>query len=368
MKRIRILFVISNSSLSGAESQLLLIANSLDKNKYDVEICCLDSVGSFTKAVKDSGIPIHIIERRKRFDIKRLIGIIKLIKVKNYDIINSFTWSANQYVRIARLFLRFKLVSGERGRFIDKKHMENYIDRILSPLSDLIIFNSEAQRDKYILINEKYAKKTMVIHNAVEVNRFTHKNNNVIKELIGLGDDTILIGTVGNFSISKNFDMFIELSNKLKDSKYKTHFVAIGIGPRKKLYEKIINSKNLSSHISLIGRREDLNNIFCELDIFVLSSVQEGMPNVILEAMASKVIVISTSVDGCKEIITDSVNGFLVKSNDVESMVHKISFILENPDKVKKMIYNAYSDINYKYTVKKMINKYDYYYRGLLGD
>ena len=368
MKRIKILFVISNSSLSGAESQLLFLAKNLDKKKYDVEICCLESEGDFTKAAINIGLKIHIIEKKMRFDLYRLYKLTQLIKFKKFDIVNSYTWSANQYARLAKLFVNFKLVSAERGRSLGIKNLENFIDKLLFPLSDLVIFNSNIQKNKFLSHNNVLDNNIKFIPNCINVGGFSQKRKNKLKRLIGLNDNSTLIGTVGNFSKPKNFDMFIDLCESMKTTHGNFHFIAIGTGPRKMIYENIIKEKKLGSHISLIGRREDLNKIFCELDIFILTSNQEGMPNVILEAFASKVIVLTTKVDGCEELIKNNVNGFLVEPNDTKKMLRKIHYIIKNELEIKKIVNRAHRDLSKKYSINKMVEKYDYQYREIMND
>ena len=367
MRPVKILFLISNAQLSGAENQLLLLSNNMDKSKYDIEICCLESKGPFTKAAKKMKLTVHIIDRKTRFDFYRLFGLVKLIKKKKYNIVSSYTWSANQYARLAKLFVKFKLISGERGRSLDKMNLENFIDKLLFPLSDMVIFNSKVQRDKFLSFTKVMPNNIKFIPNCINVDIFNNEGGNTLKKLIGLDNDVILIGTVGNFSVPKNFDMFIDLCLSLKDVQNNVHFIAIGSGPRKKYYEKIIKNKKLESHISLIGRREDLNKILCELDIFILTSSQEGMPNVILEAIASKVIVLSTKVDGCKELINNDINGFLVEPNDINEMLRKINFIINNKIEIENMIEIAYKDISKKYSLDNMINKYDYYFKEVMN-
>jgi len=139
-KRKKILYVIANAQFSGAERQLLLLATHLDKIKFEAEVCCLEGEGTFTEEVIKARLPLHIIERCRSFDVSRLYRLTKMIKKRKYQIVHSFTWSANQYARLVRLFVKFKLVCGERGRDIVPINMENIIDRILSPISDHIIF------------------------------------------------------------------------------------------------------------------------------------------------------------------------------------------------------------------------------------
>lgn len=363
--KIPILFVISNAEFSGAERQLLLLASHLDKTKFEPEVCCMEGEGTFTDAVKETKLPLHIIRRKRSIDLKRFISLFKLIRKRKYQIVHSFTWSANQYARLSRLFANFNLISGERGRDLELINLENLVDKLFSPMSDYIVFNSVKQHDKYAMrmLLRKIPLRT--IYNGIDIKNFQSPASMIMKRLLGLGSKERLIGTVGNFTAHKNFDMFINVCEKMISLKSDVHFVAIGDGREKAYYKEIIHRKGLEEKLSLIGRREDIEKLLSEFDLFLLTSTWEGMPNVIMEAMASGVPVISTNVDGCSELIQDSVNGFLVNSNDIDCMVSKIMLLLEDSDLQKKVIQNGLQTIQSKFSLEKMVNAYETLYLNL---
>lgn len=360
--KIPILFVIANAEFSGAERQLLLLASHLDKTKFEAEVCCLEGEGTFTEEVIKAGLPLHIIKRRRSFDIGRLIRLTKLIKQKKYQIVHSFTWSANQYTRLARLFVRFKLVSGERGRDLIPINIENIIDSLLYCLSDCIVFNSSIQSQKYRHRNSSIR----VIQNGIDLNKFQNNKLNNIKSSLGLSKESIVIGTVGNFTAHKNFEMFVKVCEKVIFSDYNIHFVAIGDGRNKDHYAELIKQRKIESKLTLVGRIKNIEKVIHDLDVFLLTSTWEGMPNVILEAMASGVTVIATNVDGCKEIIRDGVNGYLVDVDDVENMVSRIMLLLNNMALRQKIIHNGLQTIQSKFLLEKMVNAYESVYTMIL--
>jgi glycosyltransferase involved in cell wall biosynthesis len=360
--KIKILFVIANAELSGAEKQLLLLASHLDKNKFNAEICCLEGEGTFTDAIEAADIPLHIINRKRSFDLKRLFHLIRLINKEKYQIVHSFTWSANQYARLARLFLRFILVSGERGRNLEPINIENTIDKILSPLSNHTVFNSNIQLQKYYKEKNQKNKPVSVIFNGVDADKFIKKDESYFKSIFNLSENSILIGTVGNFSIDKNFEMFIDVCEKILTTRQNIYFVAVGDMKGRTFYQDIIRRKNLENKLILVGRRNDIEKILSGLDVFLLTSTSEGMPNVILEAMASEVPVISTNVDGCNEIIKNGESGFLVDIDDVNKMVSKIILLLDDSVLKKKVIQKALKTIQSKFSLEKMVINYESLY------
>lgn len=364
-KRIKLLFVIANAQFSGAERQLLLLAKHLNKNRFIAEVCCLEGEGTFTEAVRKAELPLHIFHRERSFDLKRLFSLVKLIRKEKYQIVHSFTWSANQYARLARLFVKFKLVSGERGRDLVPINMENIIDRILSSISHHIVFNSNIQLQKYLRGKNLKNKSVSVIFNGIDFEQFQNKGQNILRSLLDVNVKTMLIGTIGNFTAHKNFRMFIEVCEKLIKQNSDIHFVAIGEGKEKNYFADLIKHKGLKNRLTLTGRIKNIEKVIPSLDLLLLTSTWEGMPNVILESMASEVPVISTNVDGCNEIIQDGVNGFSVDSNDVDSMVSKISLLLVNSALRQKVIQNGLLTIQSKFSLEKMVNAYESLYVSL---
>tara|TARA_Y100001970_G_C14217135_1_gene850331 strand:+ start:1034 stop:2134 length:1101 start_codon:yes stop_codon:yes gene_type:complete len=358
-KRNKILFVIPNSQISGAENQLLLLIKNMDLKRFELEACCLDGDGPFLDYLKNLGLTGYSIERNKSFDFLRLKKLYKIIKKNNYDTVVSFCWSAIQYSRLCCLFLPSRHIACERGHDYNKFNVINIISRILEPISDQIIFNSKIQMFKY---QKKFQIKNVpiqTIHNGINIDDFQNKKRILIHRDLNLRPDTKLIGTVGNFTSVKNFNMFIEVCEKITQSYDDIHFLAIGDGQNRGKYESIVRSKNLENKLTFLGYRKNMNEIFPCLDIFLLTSNREGMPNVVMEAMVCRVPVITTNIDGSKELIDNEINGYLVEKNDVSMMVKIIEKIINNPQTKSTITKYAFEKISKNFTVEKMVEKYE---------
>jgi len=357
-KKIKILFTIPNVEISGAERQLILLVKNIDKIRFDVSVCSIDGGGPLTDCINKLGITCYEIKRSKSFDISRLTKLYKIIKTNRYDFIVPFCWSAIQYTRLASLFLPVKHIACERGSDYDLLNLDSIISIILEPISDLIIFNSKVQMDKY---SEKFRFKKIplkTIVNAINVNDFQSKIDKSLLKQLNLPPETMLLGTIGNFSEHKNFEMFIDVCANLSKKFDYLHFIAVGDSASRKSYEAIVESRNLGKKISFLGYVKEIDKIISNLDMFLLTSIWEGMPNVIMESMASKVPVISTDIDGARELIDHGINGYLVKSKDVNGMVNTISNIISSYDDIDNITDNAFEKISNDFSIDKMVSKY----------
>ena len=355
----KILFTISNSDISGAEKQLLLLLENINKNLFHIEVCCLGGEGPFTKSVDKLGLKYFSYERKSSFDINRLFSLYKLIIQKDYDLIVSYCWSANQYSRIASLFAKKEHIACERGHDYMKNNLDNKLIKLLEPISNKIVFNSKIQMESYKKYIKNTPEKLFCIYNGVNIIPVKNSKLNDFYKTFNIDNGKKLIGTVGNFSETKNFNMFIKVCEKMIKDYNNILFIAIGEGPQKKYYEKIIYKKNLNEYIIMTGYLDKIYEVITLLDIFLLTSSCEGMPNVIMEAMAAKVPVISTSVDGCKELINNKKNGFLVDINDIDKMCSNVKILLEHDNVYRKIVNNAFEKISRNFSIGKMVKEYE---------
>ena len=203
---------------------------------------------------------------------------------------------------------------------------------------------------------KKIALATIV--NGINVNDFQSKKDKSLLKQLNLPLETMLLGTIGNFSEHKNFEMFIDVCANLSKKFDYLHFIAVGDSISRKNYEEIVDKRNLGKKITFLGYVKEIDKIISNLDMFLLTSIWEGMPNVIMESMASKVPVVSTDIDGVRELIDDGENGFLVKSNDVNGMVSIISNILNNHYDIDLVISNAFEKISKNFSIDKMVLEY----------
>ena len=135
-----------------------------------------------------------------------------------------------------------------------------------------------------------------------------------------------------------------------------------------KKYQDYVRSESLDNKILFIGKQKDVLPILKGSDIFILTSIQEGMPNVLIEAMASKIPTVCTDVDGVSEIIIDGENGLIVDANDVASMVKKITSLLKENKKYEFISTNAFRTANEKFNMEAMIDSYENLIRDNLAN
>jgi glycosyltransferase involved in cell wall biosynthesis len=359
---LKILLSIPNAGFSGAEQQILKLAVGLKKNGYDITLCNLDDEGLFTMKALESNFECKVIRRRNHFDIFRLINYGKFIIQSKFDIVISFTSSANNLTRLIKLFFpytNFFHIAGERGRDLDRITISNWIDSKLSKLSDLIICNSKVQREKLILTEKIKPEKVQVIYNGFDFNQMKNIIPLDLYNEFGIPKGNRVICSVGNLSDHKNIPMYMNVAEKVLSKSDSISFLYVGDGPDLEKYKNETIKRGLNKKVFFIGRRNDVLAILKECNIFILTSAWEGLPNVIIEAMAAKVPMVSTNVDGVSEVITKGHNGYLVKSGDVNKMVDKIYQLLGDDNLCDLFRDNALEIAKSMFGMDKMIDSYE---------
>lgn len=356
------LLVIANAGFSGAEKQLLMIAEGLSKKDFDVTVCNLEGYGLFYEEFNKTSLnKLVVIKRRHKFDLIRFFNFGYHLSKTKYDIVISFGYVSNNLTRIYKAlnpFLGFIHIAGERGRDIKTKNLFNLIDSYLSTYSDVIVSNSKIQKDKLIRVENIKPPLIKVINNGFELSNLKNINLVNFQEQFGIPKVNKVVCSIGNLSKHKNIPMFLNVAEKIISSRNDVSFIYIGDGPKLKKYKEEVKKRGIDSNLLFLGRRNDVLSILAQSDIFILTSSWEGMPNVLIEAMFSKLPVVCTSVDGAREIITNQINGFLVELDNIDEMIDKIYFLLDNEESSLKVGESGYNLAKSLFNSETMVDSY----------
>lgn len=221
--------------------------------------------------------------------------------------------------------------------------------RILSPFYDKIIVNSNALLRYYSSFDWDLASKINVIYNGIEIQgsrltaNFSHHSE---KPFVILG--------AGRFSEVKRYDLFIKIIAQLRNE-FPINAVLAGEGDE---FENLkLLSRSLNASVEFIGQVDSLLPYWKKTDVFLHTSRNEGMPNVILEAMAAGVPVVASNSGGTSEIISDGENGFLCQIDDHQKLYEKVKLLLERPDLRKKFSLAGIETVRNKFSLDRTIQQ-----------
>lgn len=353
MKKKILIFIQSLRIGGGAERIISYMTQKLSK-KYNFHILTIQDyknlypINAKYKTINEkSHSSIRELKSLLFYSISRPFRIYKHIKLTSPDILISFLEFPNIYSIITKFLFRIKIPliisirCNPRLHYKEELRYLNFLIRALYPskLVNKVITNSKGVEK--ILENDYKITKTKLktIYNGIDLERinemkyekiFDHPElfyNNDVKKFI----------TVGRLTKGKGHSDLIEAFSKVKDELPHSKLIIIGEGPLREELEKQIKIKGLKDDVFLLGSKKNPYKYLANSNIFVFSSKYEGFPNVLLEALACGLPIISTDCEtGPREILEGGKNGFLIDIMDKEDLSSKMLLLARNEKLMKK--------------------------------
>ena len=237
-------------------------------------------------------------------------------------------------------------------------------EKISAPFKDIVIVNSEF--DRQIAIRNKIvdSEKIVTIYNGVDLNEIKFIPKEIAKKFIESKlpiinqqlPTTIMIGTIANLYKNKGLEYLIPAIEKIRYNN-KLCLTIIGDGPERKNIEKLIKKYKLENQVFLIGKIRDAHKYLKAFDLFVLPSVKEGQPWAILEAMAAELPIVATNIAGIPEMIKNEESGLLVEPADPIILATAVEKILTHQSLAIRCVKNALETVKEKFEIDNMIRK-----------
>jgi glycosyltransferase involved in cell wall biosynthesis len=239
--------------------------------------------------------------------------------------------------------------------------------RRVQSLSTSVLANSEAVRDFLVKDDGFRADRIRVIRNAVDLGRFTRIPPDRERLFPGLGRDDKLVIIVANMnSLAKGHDHLIQAARIVCSLLPKTRFVLVGDGELRGRFEQQVRDLGLHQNFLFLGQRRDVPELLRCCDVSVLPSTGEGLPNVVLEAMAAGLPVVATRVGGTTEIIEDEQSGLLVPPGDSDALAHVILRLFQDPHLARELAHAGQERVRTQFNFDRLLANLEGFYRELL--
>ena len=376
--KIKILHVITHLPIGGAQDNTLYTIELLDKEKYDISLCCnldgeLVERAKKVEGIKLFNIPFLCREVSPYNDIRALILLNKLFKKEGYTIIHTHSSKAGLLARLAAMLNKTPIVIHTIHGFafndfmnVFKKNFFIYVEKILAKWTDVLITVSNLNKKKIIDLNIAHENKIKNIYSGIDLNLFTNKRNDEFRNELNLKNDHILLGSVGRLSGQKDPITMIEAFGIISKQFPKSHLALVGDGELKGEILKKIHNLKLNGRVHLTGNKNNPWQIYHSFDLFIMSSVYEGLGRSITEALCCGVPVVCTSVEGVPEIVRDNKTGILVPPKNASALADGVIRSLNNLEDAKKMANQGRKFVNENFDVNKMVDDIDTLYNTLL--
>lgn len=336
MGKQRIALCITDLDRGGAENALVELATRLDSARFEPVVYCLgprpvDEEASCVPPLEAAGIAVHCLGARGVRDSFRVVRELRrLLRLHSPHLLQTFLFHANLVGRIAarRAGVRPVVcgirVAERRARW----HL--WADRLTARLVDHYVCVSHSVAAFSQAEGGLRADRLTVIPNGVEVGRYPAEQKTDLAQF-GIPNGGRAIAFVGRLDAQKGLAWLLEALPQIFAQLPDHHLLLVGKGPEKSNLEQLAHRHGVSSRVHFAGWRPDVPGILAACDLLVLPSRWEGMPNVVLEAMASRLPVTVTDVEGVREILGRQAEGQVVPFGDIAALASAITRILTDP-------------------------------------
>ena len=364
----KILILTASPFFGGPERQMLELAKTFRVRHPDVE-CCIGSFSekgncrSFLDKVVTAGFETvelandfpHLI--RAKNELKQILIDRKIdILITNGHKARGVSWLLPKSLRIP-------ILTVSRGWTTEnlKIRLFTLVDHWFHRRADHVIAVSEGQAAKVVRFGT-LPERVTVIHNAIRTERFDAMPDPACREklrsMFPNQSPDFLLGAAGRLSPEKGFDLLINTVKIVRSRSFSVGLVIFGEGFLRETLDKQIETLGLQDFVQLPGFTDDLDSFLPHFDIFVQSSYTEGLPNVLLEAMAARTPVVATNVGGTPEVVEEGITGLMVPPGNAEQLANAICRLLAEPEKLPAMGTAACERVQTLFTFENQADRY----------
>lgn len=386
-RKIKVAHIITRIITGGAEENTLYTIKGLDKKKYSIDLIVGEE---FRKDIynnfKNNDFCIIQLKGLKGklnflYDPIVLIKLINLFKKNHYDIVHTHLTKIGILGKIASRISGVPIVihglHGSAFQAFNSKLLNwalIFFERTTSKYTDAYISVSRILSEKYIKEGIGKRENHFTVYSGMNLDKFyySRKKINRRKKLadLGISSDCFIIGNVATLEPRKGHKFLIDAFKKVieKHKNKSIKLIIVSDGYERENLVNYVDKLNLKGKVIFTGYREDIEELMAIMDVFLLSSLREGLPRVLVQAAAVGIPLIAFNVDGVPEIIKNNYNGFLVRPKDVEELADRIIRYINNRELISLHGQRGREFVKDKWSIEDMVNKIDKIYQALIKE
>ncbi len=277
--------------------------------------------------------PLVEIPDRGAWDWRVVTEALAVCKREKVTVWHGHDYKTNALGLLLKRLWPMRLVTTVHGWVQHTRRTPLYyrIDQLCLPRYERVICVSDDLLESCLAAGVP-AKNCVLLENGIDTTEYARRQTVAeAKAARGLPTDGVVIGAVGRLSGEKGFDVLIRSTHALVSRGLDVRTVIVGEGGERANLERLIRELDLGDRVRLAGWQAEVRPYFEAMDVFALSSLREGLPNVLLEAMALEVPIVSTRVNGVPRLVQDGRNGFLVNAGDLDGLTTALAGLVANP-------------------------------------
>jgi glycosyltransferase involved in cell wall biosynthesis len=368
MRRVKVLQLISSGGYYGAENMLLNLCASQEKSGCENSLLLFYNVHvpnvEFYERARRRGLSVRMVHCKGRADWRAVRQIEEYIQEDAVDLVHTHGYKADLYGYLAAWRCHKPVVATCHNWVGGTAALGiyNHLDRMALKKFNALAAVSDAVAQRLLAFGVP-SEKIKTIANGIDVTAFERA-----QPLPLLKDEgSIVVGVVARLDLQKGFEYLLRAARELCKMFPGLKIVIAGEGPDRSAIEEMIEQYGLQSSVVLAGQQSNMPAVYAAMDIFVLPSLNEGLPMTVLEAMAASKPVIATRVGAIPSVIRDGENGLLVAPKDSEGLRNAVASLLNDPERRRRLGDRAHAWVSQNYTSEAMALKYREMYEEVLG-
>ena len=333
--------VLHGLPVGGAEVLAYRLAVEL-RDEFRFVFACLDQIGELGERLRDEGFAVHLLGRRGGVDVRCAWRLARFLGRERVDVIHAHQYTPFFYALAGRQFGRRRpVLFTEHGRWFPDYPRKKRIlfNRMFLRRQDRVIGVGESVRQALIQNEGIAADRVRVIYNGVDLERFSRsleRDNadgslrRTVRRELGLAEDAFVVIQVARLDALKDHPTAVRTMHELAARAPGACLVIVGEGPERPKIEAEIERLGVGPTVRLLGLRHDVPRLLAAADAFLLTSISEGIPLTVIEAMAARLPVVSTSVGGLAEVVIESETGFLGPAGDHSALAAALETLSRN--------------------------------------
>jgi glycosyltransferase involved in cell wall biosynthesis len=363
---LKVLQLISSGGYYGAENMLLNLCASQESAGCRHSLLLFYNVHApnveLYERARRRGITVRMVHCKGRADWRAVREIRQYIAQDQIDLVHTHGYKADLYGYLAARGMEKPIVATCHNWVGGTAALAIYnrVDRMVLKRFNAIAAVSDAVKERLLQCGiAPAAVKT--IANGIDVEAFSHA-----EPPESISRQTKIIGMVARLDLKKGFEYLLLAVHKLHKTFKDFKVVITGEGPDRPAIEQMIEHYGLQQSVTLAGARSDMPNVYAAMDIFVLPSLNEGLPMTLLEAMAAGKPVIASRVGAIPDVVEDGANGLLVTPGDSSGLCDALARLLNAPDLCRRMASQAHEWVGRNFTSEIMAKRYRLLYDEVL--
>jgi glycosyltransferase involved in cell wall biosynthesis len=326
-------FGVAGSSIHGVSRLFSWWFPRYDTRRFEVTLCGLKRPEPASRLLVEQGVPVTHLGRG-RFDPRILPDLVGLIRRRGARILHVHGYAAADFGRLAARWTGAALVLHEHFADPRMPAYQGWADRVLRRFSDRAIAVSESTRR--FLVRERHVpeERVRLIWNGAPLDEFSPVAREVglgVRESVGIPAAAPVVGAVSRLSEQKGHRFLLEAAPRVLAAVPETRFLLVGDGDQMEPLRQQARGLGLGDRLVFAGHRADVPAVLGAIDVLCISSTYEGTPLALFEAMASAKAIVSTAVDGCREVLQDGLTGILVEPARADALAEGLLRVLQDP-------------------------------------